>query len=150
MAGFLWFGSMYYRPDLQKLNDRQWRALNDILMQVADNEDTQVPPGFLYDFALIQMRDDEEAYREVLTTLTRYKMVDRIDDPDGWLFKGWTEEVTRFRAGTMDAGNPRWGQKPAAHWAYQRSRKAKNQADYQERIDNGQPVKRKSRDLLSD
>lgn len=101
----IWMG-MLSRPEPQNLEPVQLAALLSVAATVADLE--SLTPGLLPANAIYRVpwTDGPADLRDRISELVDAGLMERYDDPDGWIFPGWTDEVRHYRAGMTMA----WGQ----------------------------------------
>jgi len=131
----LW-GSFLDRNDVQALSIEKRMLLISVATTVADCEpDIE---GFLArgDIRSVPWHDplDAGALLDELGTDNHFIRV--LDEPDGWIICGWTDQTVRYQAGNSKCAEPAWGQTPkqkllkqreSARERQERSRQKKNE-----------------------
>jgi hypothetical protein len=110
-----------------------WRGLSfsakglflDMAGHIADGEREDLPDGMFLSIWLPQLNSPKAELEPLLHELTEASVLMRVDDPEGWQIKNWTERVRSVRATSLEAIEIRWGQKSAQK--YFERRKAENE-----------------------
>ncbi|NBO46855.1 MAG: hypothetical protein EBU85_07620 [Actinobacteria bacterium] len=122
MAQFSLWPATRNHPTWQNLTLPARALLIDMCVLVADGERTEYPGGFFLaewiGFCAYLKINTKKAIAE----LEENKILQRIDDPEGWLINGWTDRARVLRPTSAEGKAMPLGQKPAAHYAKQRSK----------------------------
>ena len=122
MAQFTLWGAVRSHPIWQNLS-LQGRALFiDMCMLVADGEQTAYPDGFFHSSWTEHCKYLKINTKKAIEELEEKQILQRIDEPDGWLINGWTDRARVLRPTSAEGASMPLGQKPASHYAKQRSK----------------------------
>lgn len=125
MPGLTLWGASLHHPAFSKLSMETKYVFIELANAYMDANNHDLPDGFIHPEFLLVATFSKEQAEQALADLEQAGIVEKIDDPQGWLIKNFNTTAERYRPSVEELKLPFWGQQTLAEI----QRRAKSNAD---------------------
>ncbi len=138
MGSFVFWPANHNHPIWRSLSLNAKGLFMEMAGLMADGEREDLPHGIWLSIWLPFLNATPKQIDAGLLELEQKGVIQRIDDPEGWLVLNWTERVEAVRPTSLEAQQIKWGQKTAEYYFSRRKKDAQRKRDQRAATANSQ------------
>jgi len=114
MPGLTLWGASLHHPAFSRLSMETKYVFIELANAYMDANNQELPDGFIHPEFLLVATFTKEQGEQALAELEQVGIVERMDDPEGWLIKNFNITAERYRPSVEELKLPFWGQQTLA------------------------------------